>query len=82
MSVERVLKELTVYAIVYNLVRVVMLKAAARQGVDVERISFIDALRWLCEMKTNGCQNWSSIRPVQVGLSLASESGVPRNIRY
>jgi hypothetical protein len=32
----------------------VMLKAAARQGVDVERISFIDALRWLCEMKTNG----------------------------
>ena len=46
-TVEGVLKELTVYAIVYNLVRVVMMKAAARQGVDVERISFIDALRWL-----------------------------------
>jgi hypothetical protein len=40
-------------AIVYNLVRVVMMEAAARQGVDVERISFIDALRWLCEMKTD-----------------------------
>lgn len=42
-----VLKELTVYAIVYNLVRVVMLEASKRQGVDVERISFVDALRWL-----------------------------------
>jgi hypothetical protein len=53
MTVEGVMKELTVYAIVYNLVRVVMMEAAARQGVHVERISFIDALRWLCEMKTN-----------------------------
>ena len=52
MTVDGVLKELTIFAIVYNLVRVVMMAAAARQGVDVERISFIDALRWLCEMKT------------------------------
>jgi len=43
-----VLKELTVFALVYNLVRVVMLEAAQRQGVALERISFIDALRWLC----------------------------------
>jgi hypothetical protein len=48
-TVDGVLKELTVYAIVYNLVRVVMLEASNRQGVEVERISFIDALRWLCE---------------------------------
>ena len=46
-TVAGVLKELTVYAIVYNLVRVVMMEAARRQGVDVERISFVDALRWL-----------------------------------
>jgi hypothetical protein len=46
-SVAGVLKELTVYAIVYNLVRVVMLEASKRQGVAVERISFVDALRWL-----------------------------------
>jgi hypothetical protein len=52
-TVEGVLKELTVYAIVYNLVRVVMMEAAASQGVDLERISFIDALRWLRELKTN-----------------------------
>ena len=42
-----VLKELTVYAIVYNLVRVVMLEAGRRQGVPLNRISFVDALRWL-----------------------------------
>ena len=46
-TVEGVLKELHVFAIIYNLVRQVMLEAAARQKVDVERISFIDALRWL-----------------------------------
>jgi Transposase DDE domain len=51
-TVDGILKELTVFAIVYNLVRVVMMEAANRQGVDVERISFIDALRWLCEMTT------------------------------
>ena len=42
-----VMKELTVFALVYNLVRVVRLEAAKRQGVALERISFIDALRWL-----------------------------------
>ena len=50
-TVQGVLKELTVYAIVYNLVRVVMVEAARRQGVDVERISFVDALRWLAQAK-------------------------------
>ena len=46
-TVEGVLKELTMYAIVYNLIRVVMWEASRRQEVDVERISFIDAMRWL-----------------------------------
>ena len=48
-TVDGVLKELTVYALVYNLVRVVMLEAARRQGREVERISFVDALRWLAD---------------------------------
>jgi hypothetical protein len=48
-SVDGVLKELCAYAMVYNLVRVVMKEAAARQGVDVDRISFVDALRWLLD---------------------------------
>jgi Transposase DDE domain len=42
-----VLKELTTFAIVYDLVRLVMLEAGRRQGVPPERISFVDALRWL-----------------------------------
>ena len=50
-TVEGVLKEMTVYAIVYNLVRVVMIEASRRQAVATERISFVDALRWLIEAK-------------------------------
>lgn len=40
-------KELAVFCLVYNLVRVVMLEAAARQKVKVNRISFADALKWM-----------------------------------
>ena len=40
-------KELAVYCLVYNLVHAVMVRAAHRQGVAPERISFIDAVRWL-----------------------------------
>jgi len=36
-----------IFAIVYNLIRVVMVEAARRQRVDVDRISFVDAMRWL-----------------------------------
>lgn len=42
-----VMKELAVYLVVYNLVRLAILKAAARQKVDAWRISFVDAMRWL-----------------------------------
>ncbi len=46
-TVTGIQKELAVFAIAYNLVRLVMLEAAALQGVTPDRISFIDALRWL-----------------------------------
>jgi hypothetical protein len=46
-TVAGVLKELTMFVILYNLVRRVMAAAAARQKVRPERISFIDAWRWL-----------------------------------
>jgi hypothetical protein len=46
-TVDGVLKELAMFAVLYNLVRRVMAAAAARQKVAVERISFIDAWRWL-----------------------------------
>jgi hypothetical protein len=41
-------KEVAVYCLVYNLVHVMMLRAAERQKVSADRISFIDTLRWLC----------------------------------
>ena len=40
-------KELCIFALVYNLVRAVMLEAARRQKVPILRISFADALPWL-----------------------------------
>jgi len=48
-TVKGVQKELAMYALVYNLVRCVMLQAAKQQEVLVDRISFIDAVRWLAE---------------------------------
>lgn len=46
-TVEGVLKELYMFALTYNLIRLVMLEASRRQKVPLDRISFIDALRWL-----------------------------------
>jgi hypothetical protein len=46
-TVEGVMKELAIFFAVYNLVRLAMLIAAQRQKVDVARISFVDALRFL-----------------------------------
>jgi hypothetical protein len=42
-----VLKEWTVFAMLDNLVRLVMLPSALQQQIDVKRLSFLDALRWL-----------------------------------
>lgn len=46
-KVDTVLKEVQMYVLVYNLVRLVAVRAAQRQRVQPQRISFIDALRWL-----------------------------------
>lgn len=40
-------KELWMFLIVYNLVRLIMLEAAEHQQVEVKRISFADALYWI-----------------------------------
>jgi hypothetical protein len=50
-TVVGVLKELTVFALVYNLVRMVG-QSAILQHIGVERISFVDALRWLGTPRT------------------------------
>lgn len=66
-SVAGVLKELYMFAITYNLVRLVMLEAARRQEVPLERISFIDALRWLRDAKSDTCLTALAINPARPG---------------
>jgi hypothetical protein len=64
-----VLKELTVFAIVYNLVRMVMRQSATLQHTAVEQISFLDALRWLSAPSTGmplGALLVNPIRPHRV----------------
>jgi hypothetical protein len=46
-TVAGVLKELTIFALVDNLVHMVMGQSAILQHIGVERISFVDARRWL-----------------------------------
>ena len=66
-TVDGVLKELTVYAIVHNCVRLVMLEASRNQAVEVERISFADALRWLTGTQPVGDLARLAVNPERPG---------------
>lgn len=46
-TLEGVRKERLMFLLVYNLIRIVMLRAARSQGVKVNRLSFADTLAWL-----------------------------------
>jgi hypothetical protein len=46
-TVNGVLKEIHVFALVYNLVRVVLQAASRRQHMSIARLSHVDAFRWL-----------------------------------
>ena len=50
-TVDGVMKELAMFALAYNLVISVMVESAGIQNVPVDRVSFIDALRWLTHPK-------------------------------
>jgi hypothetical protein len=68
-TVPGVLKELAVFGIVYNLVRMVMGHSAMLQHTKVERSSFLDALRWLSAPSTGiplGALIVNPIRPHRV----------------
>lgn len=66
-TVAGIQKELAMFALVYNLVRLVMLEAAKRQEVPVERISFIDALRWLQHAPADGKLRDLEVLPYRPG---------------
>ena len=64
-----VLKELTAFAIVYNLVRLVMGQSSTLQHIGVECSSFVDALRWLGAPSTGaplGALRINPLRPHRV----------------
>lgn len=46
-TLDGVRKERLIFLLVYNLIRIIMLKAARRQGVNVNRLSFADTLAWI-----------------------------------
>lgn len=59
-TVDGVLKELAMFTLAYNLVRAVIVQAAGRQGVPPDRISFVDALRWL-RRAADGGTGWIAL---------------------
>ncbi len=53
-TVDGVMKELAVFALAYNLVTSAMMGSAGVQDVSVDRIGFLDALRWLRQAMPGG----------------------------
>ncbi len=66
-TVDGVMRELHAFALVYNLVRQVMLEFASHQNVPVNRISFIDAIRWLQNLDQHLSQTKLQLLPVRPG---------------
>jgi DDE family transposase len=66
-TVRGIEKELTMFLLVYNLVRMTMLEAARRQGVRPERISFVDALRWLATARPGDTLPPLVVNPLRPG---------------
>jgi hypothetical protein len=66
-SVPGVMKELSMFVVVYNLVCAVQSAAARRQGVKAERISFVDALRWLKDARAGDELPRLKVNPRRVG---------------
>lgn len=66
-TVAGIQKELAMFALVYNLVRLVMQRAAGLQRVAIDRISFVDALRWLRHAPTRQAHRKLHVLPNRPG---------------
>jgi hypothetical protein len=66
-TVDGVLKELAMFAPVYNLVRSVTTESARAQGVAPERVSVVDAIRWLIGTEGDGDVRVLVINPKRPG---------------
>jgi hypothetical protein len=65
-TLQGVRKERLIFLLVYNLIRLLMLKAARRQGVHVNRLSFSDTLAWLRLGHIDQCPDLI-VNPVRLG---------------
>ena len=74
-TVDGIHRELAVFGIVYNAVRLVMIEAAETAGVSPDRVSFVDVLRWLELGCPGGAPPPFLINPPR------SRSPAPRNIK-
>jgi hypothetical protein len=62
-SVDGIMKELTMFAIAYNLIRSVMAEGAKVRKVEADRVGFMDALRWLLDAGAGGSVRQILINP-------------------
>jgi hypothetical protein len=66
-TVDGVRKELWMFLIVYNLVRLIMLEASQRRAVEAERISFADVLYWVRHGDLSGEMPAFQLLPIRPG---------------
>jgi hypothetical protein len=66
-SADGVRKEILMFTLVYNLVRLVLLRAADEQQQPLARLSFIDALRWLRQTVCHSTPLWIMSNPLRLG---------------
>lgn len=66
-TVDGVLKELAMFALVYHLIRAVTTESARLQGVAPERISVIDTIRWLIGTEGDGDVSVLKVNPARPG---------------
>jgi hypothetical protein len=64
-TLDGVRKERLMFLLVYNLIRIVMLRAAGAQGVNVNRLSFADTLAWLRLGDTNSAPPALKVNPLR-----------------
>lgn len=62
-TVDGVMKELAMFTLAYNLIASVRIESAVRQSVAVDRIGFVDAIRWLTNPQPGGDAGQILINP-------------------
>jgi len=62
-TVDGVMKELAMFTLAYNMIASARIESAARQSVAVDRIGFVDAIRWLTDPQLGGDAGQILINP-------------------